>query len=141
MKQYFKEGQTVYHAEHGVGKITKMLNNDHYLFPLIVTFYNCTRSFTYDGREYDSEDITLSQNPIPKIKNTPLVEKYIPFEPSDVENIVGKLIRSKLSKNILLITGYDVKDQVFFVGNTIQNFGELFDYCEFLDGSPCGKLK
>lgn len=72
-----------------------------------------------------------------RIKQKP---KYISFDFSDAESLIGKVIKSKNSKNIFLITGYDVSENYFIVGNTTQNFKTLFENCEFLDGSPCGKL-
>ena len=73
-----------------------------------------------------------------RVKKEP---EYQPFDFSDAESLIGKVIKSKNSKNIFLITGYDVSENYFIVGNTTQNFKTLFENCEFLDGSPCGKLK
>lgn len=67
--------------------------------------------------------------------------EYIPFDFSDAELLIGRTVKSKHSKNIFLITGYDISEKYFIVGNTTQTFYQLFNDCTFLDDSPCGKLK
>lgn len=73
-----------------------------------------------------------------RIKQEP---EYIPFDFTDAESLIGKVVKSKHSKNIFLITGYDISEKYFIVGNTTQTFYQLFNDCTFLDDSPCGKLK
>jgi hypothetical protein len=73
-----------------------------------------------------------------RIKQEP---EYIPFDFSDAESLIGKVVKSKHSGNIFLISGYDSSEDYFIVGNTTQTFYQLFNDCTFLDGSPCGKLK
>ena len=73
-----------------------------------------------------------------RIKQEP---EYILFDFSDAELLIGRTVKSKHSKNIFLITGYDISEKYFIVGNTTQTFYQLFNDCTFLDGSICGKLK
>ena len=73
MEKYFKVGQTVYCAFYGEG-VVKSINPDK-RYPLEVQFFGENQYYTLDGRVYSNAEITLSQNPIPRIVNVPLVEE------------------------------------------------------------------
>lgn len=63
--------------------------------------------------------------------------KYVPFDYSDAEFLIGKAIKSKREKKIRLITNIDV--QYVFTHRWMSYYKLLQDYI-FLDGTPCGKL-
>lgn len=66
-------------------------------------------------------------------------KEYIPFDFSDAEQLVGKLVKVKGGDSIYIIlfcTNFDVG-----VGTRRESYFNLFDKCTFLDGTPCGKLK
>ena len=67
-----------------------------------------------------------------RIKQEP---EYQPFDFSDAESLIGKVVKSKKGHGFQMIT----KVTPSFVNDI--HFQYLFDECEFLDGSPCGKLK
>lgn len=71
--KYFEIGQTVYHQGLGEGKVKHYYSQG--VCPVIVEFNRlvvCT--FTEDGKMFIDGPITLSQNPIPPIVNTPINE-------------------------------------------------------------------
>ena len=73
MKQtYFKLNQTVFSAKYGEGKVVGIKKNFEY--PICVHFGHDEREarYTYDGKLYTHHPVTLSQNPIVEIMNTPL---------------------------------------------------------------------
>ncbi|MEN6487345.1 MAG: hypothetical protein ABFD66_00440 [Smithella sp.] len=70
-----------------------------------------------------------------RIKPAP---KYVSFEPSDI--LIGKHVRSKTSPDIIHVITSQNNDSVYLGGRLCSRW-ELFIEYEFLDGSPCGKLK
>lgn len=74
MQTYFEVGQTVYSPTWGEGIVKEISNSLSY--PIVVDFSNQTIrvSFTLEGRRLKDEEITLSQNPIPPIINTPIIK-------------------------------------------------------------------
>jgi len=81
--KYFEVGQTVWHYEHGEGKVISLgkydsLDKDR---PIIVMFEHKYVDFTEDGRRRDGGPIVLSQKPVnfPPIIN----EELNPFKKGD----------------------------------------------------------
>lgn len=72
--------------------------------------------------------------------------KYVPFEWKDGEELRGKQVRSKWSKNIeeTIKTLYLDENGVFKItfekSRRYITAQKLLDSYEFIDGSPCGKL-
>jgi hypothetical protein len=90
--KYFKLNQTVYNRKYGKGIVIGVENTTPY--PIKVEFKSTTISFTEDGREYERQHISLSQNPIPEIVNKPIEEDtYKPFTLED--DLLGMLVISK----------------------------------------------
>lgn len=71
-----------------------------------------------------------------RIKPSP---EYIPFDFSDARELIGKIITTKMRRSYYLITSVDVAGVVF--GGHYNDYVVMFDDYQFLDGSPCGKLK
>ena len=69
-----------------------------------------------------------------RVKSTP---EYIPFDFTDAEFLIGKVIKCK--SEIQVITQLN-KDYVF-AGRGQMYYSRLLEKYTFLDGSPCGKLK
>lgn len=65
-------------------------------------------------------------------------EEIIPMDFSDAERLIGKVIRVRQNSNHLLITG--CKYTCVTAGNYTFGYNHLLEHCEFLDGSPIGKL-
>lgn len=65
-------------------------------------------------------------------------EEIIPMDFSDAERLIGKVIKNKDSNSASIIVS-TLRDAVY-VGNFATSYEALFEYYEFLDGSPIGKL-
>ena len=136
--KYFEENQTVYHYEYGIGTVYKIDEDDYY--PIKVKFPPCTQiSFTYDGRQYTNEDITLSQHPIQivKIVNKPLEDEYIPFTFED--DLLSKYIEHKKDRRKGIVT-YQGHAGVY-TGDTFISYKDLLNHWQFIDKKTCGKLQ
>lgn len=73
-----------------------------------------------------------------RIKPTP---ELIPFDFSDAEMFVGKLVRKKDFSVICNVSSVDDDGRVFLGFNVYCDLVEFFNKFTFLDGSPCGKIK
>lgn len=136
--KYFKLDQIVYHFIHGKGVVVDISNCEEY--PIIVEFSNNNRvSFTNEGRQYQHQKVTLSQNPIPEIVNIPLEGEYVPFTFEDKELLKGKWIKHKRDSSHILINY--ISDTTVGIDGSYYTYEELFRDFEFVDGKPCGKLK
>ncbi len=65
--------------------------------------------------------------------------KYIPFDFSDAEKLVGKIVKTKSDFVATIVSVYI--DDVVIIGNVQYTLKTLFESFTFLDGSTCGKLK
>lgn len=65
--------------------------------------------------------------------------KYVPFDFSDAEKLIGRSIKSKTSNNIVLITAVNKENIVR--GCKYITYDVLLNDYTFLDGSKCGKIK
>lgn len=65
--------------------------------------------------------------------------KYIPFDFSDAEFLIGKIVKSKDGSVVSMIVGVGNASGVC-VGDVDYDFNELLDTYTFLDGTPCGKI-
>lgn len=65
-------------------------------------------------------------------------EEIIPMDFSDAERLIGKTIRVRRNSDLLLITSCEHNNVV--AGAYGYSYKDLLNYCEFLDGSPIGKL-
>ena len=71
-----------------------------------------------------------------RIKEEP---KYIPFDFSDAQKLIGKIIIKDDSTSVLhMIVSIDDDGVVFYDDHF--SFKELFELYKFLNGSICGKL-
>lgn len=71
-------------------------------------------------------------------------QEYIPFDYSDAEYLIGKVVKSKDNKEISMIISFDLDNSDLLqitLGSSFISFYDLFQDYTFLDGSPCGKLK
>lgn len=74
-----------------------------------------------------------------RVKEDPPEPEYVPFDFSDCDILIGKMITTKNKKVLKVING--VSEQGVDAGNTFIYFSSLFVSYTFLDGKPCGKLK
>lgn len=65
--------------------------------------------------------------------------EYVPFDFSDAEYLIGKVVVPKDKKNITMILA--VNNGLILTGYTWRDYKTLFDDYTFLDGSICGKIK
>lgn len=65
------------------------------------------------------------------------MENYREFNNTELEQLVGKAVRHKKSKNIYLIIVLQ-KDLIVLGDATTLYSKSLLKYFEFLDGTPCG---
>jgi hypothetical protein len=63
--------------------------------------------------------------------------KYVPFDFSDAEKLIGKAVKFDHSELVQLITSVQ-KHHVYL--DRWTKFKDLFENFTFLDGSKCGKL-
>lgn len=73
-----------------------------------------------------------------RIKQEP---KYKPFDFSDAESLIGKIVKSKNGDYIGLIVCAYENNNFIVIGESRVGYNKLFIDFTFLDGSPCGKLK
>lgn len=71
-----------------------------------------------------------------RIKPSP---EYVPFDFNDAEKLIGKIITTASKAEFHLITSVEPTGVRFNKGH--YHFIVLLDDYQFLDGSPCGKLK
>ena len=57
MKTVFKVGDKVFDARYGWGEVSN-IDNDKDLYPIYVTFNQCTGYYTWDGRDHDADNLT-----------------------------------------------------------------------------------
>lgn len=67
------------------------------------------------------------------------VPEYIPFDFTDAEFLIGKVVKSKYANWTCMITA--CTGDRCYTGGIEYLYGELLHTFTFLDGSPCGKLK
>jgi hypothetical protein len=132
---YFKLYQIVYHPIYGEGVIT----NVNYIetHPILVKFKEGEEvSFTKDGRPYLGDKITLSQNSIPEIVNTPIKDTYVPFTYEN--NLLNMQVITKDKSCKGVITYQD--EYKIVIGNCYETYKALLKDYTFIDGKICGKL-
>lgn len=68
--------------------------------------------------------------------------KYIPFDISDAEKLIGKVVKRKGTYvlRVILEIRNSVTFQICMGKDHETNFKSLFELYTFLDGTPCGKL-
>jgi hypothetical protein len=71
-----------------------------------------------------------------RIKPAP---ECIPFDFSDAEFLIGKMVKAKVADFVCMITACNMPYCIS--GDTVYMYGELLSNFTFLDESPCGKLK
>jgi hypothetical protein len=131
---YFKLNQKVYHSTYGKGVVVNVENTSPY--PIVVEFEFNTISFTKDGKQFETAIITLSQNPIPEIVNTPIKDTYIPFTYEN--NLLNMQVITKDKSCKGVITYQD--EYKIVIGNYYETYKVLLKDYTFIDGKPCGKL-
>lgn len=65
--------------------------------------------------------------------------EYVPFDFSDAEMVVGKVIKN--NSNTLKFLVYGAENEGVLIDNRSLCYKALLNNYKFLDGSPCGKLK
>jgi hypothetical protein len=131
---YFKLNQTVYHPIYGKGVVLNIENTSFY--SIVVKFDSHTISFTKDGKQFETALITLSQNPIPEIVNTPIKDTYVPFTYEN--NLLNMQVITKDKSCKGVITYQD--EYKIAIGNCYETYKVLMKDYTFIDGKPCGKL-
>ena len=63
--------------------------------------------------------------------------EYVPFDFSDAEKLIGKIVRNKHIQEIKMIVG--LTDTGIVLSRQWYHFQSVLDDYTFLDGSPCGK--
>lgn len=66
-------------------------------------------------------------------------QEYVPFDFSDAESLIGRIVKFKNGRIIGIVTAVD--EFYSFIGNTPIKYDYLFDNYTCMDGTPCGKLK
>lgn len=66
--------------------------------------------------------------------------EYVPFDFSDGQKILLKIVSKGCPKFIGIISGLD-DDGILIAGNVFVTYEDLLMDWKFSDGSPCGKLK
>lgn len=64
--------------------------------------------------------------------------ELVPFDFSDAEFLIGKVIKHKTTNSLDIINTVSV---VGMFAYSTMSYEGLLEYYTFLDGSPCGKLK
>lgn len=109
----------------------------------VICVHNSTEVGYYDGSTFIVDSMPKGKWRIPK------EPEYIPFTYDDYEQLIGKAIKtkstSKDNKGVYLINrvyfSTDITHPIQIGTNWNISFEYLFKNCEFLDGTPCGKLK
>ena len=65
--------------------------------------------------------------------------EYVPFDFTDAEFLIGKVVKHKDLKEVDLILGVTVHSVCLSI--SCISFEDLLKNYTFLDGTPCGKLK
>lgn len=65
-------------------------------------------------------------------------EEIIPMDFSDAERLIGKVIRVRIDSSLRLIESCELTN--VSAGGYRYSYKDLLNNCEFLDGSPIGKL-
>lgn len=66
-------------------------------------------------------------------------QQYIPFDFTDADDIIGRVVRNKQHKCLSIIT--NVFEMSVSVGGARVSYSDFLNDYEFSDGEPCGKLK
>ena len=69
---YFYVGQTVYSPNYGKGVVHSIVKNTDY--PIIVDFKETRNAYTFDGRLYEYQNISLFQQPLNLPTNKPIIK-------------------------------------------------------------------
>lgn len=91
--------------------------------------------FEKTGEWYDVQEPLFYENKKYRVKPK---EEIIPMDFSDAERLIGKVIRVRQDSNHLLITGCEYA--CVTAGGYSFDYDHILKHCEFLDGSPIGKL-
>ncbi len=83
------------------------------------------------------EDITGEPIWNGDVKYLRIKPEYVPFDYSDAEFLIGKMV--KLKNSVVGIITAVYCDESVIVGNVPYTFKELFNDFTFFDGSVCGK--
>lgn len=94
----------------------------------IQVFFNNNWNVITNPGWYDHQEYRVKPDPI-----------IIPFQYKDKEELRGRWIKNKDSKNEEMITLFSYKhvNKEFRINNMLNT--QILKYFEFLDGSPCGK--
>lgn len=87
------------------------------------TRFPCEPNWNWDDLDY-------------RIKQEP---EYIPFDFTDAEQLIGKIVRYKSTHSLSVITNVNPKNVTS--SGTVIKYEDLFNNYEFTDGSICGKIK
>jgi hypothetical protein len=82
------------------------------------------------------------ENPIFDLKSEYRIKeepKYVPFDFSDAEKLIGSVVKLKDRNLVIQITG--VKDEGVIRGQMHVSYDLLLEDYTFLDGSVCGKIQ
>lgn len=140
--RYFKIGDRVLSKTHGMGVVVNTKEVINSLYPIYVSFDGgrYKRVFSIDGKEDINKEIDLYQlDAITFNENKPIQDEYVPYDFSDAENLIGKVIKHKQTSSLSLITNVNTK--WITSSRSGITYLQLLDNYEFPDGSICGKLK
>jgi predicted dithiol-disulfide oxidoreductase (DUF899 family) len=87
-----------------------------------------------EGEWVDYDDPTFLEIYNYRIKPQP---KLIPFDFSDAEMLIGRMIKSKDGKIVSVIT--DLTNIYIWLSNDCKTYNQLLSDYTFLDGTPCGQ--
>lgn len=140
--KYFKEGDKVLSKTYGMGIVVNTKEKyDNEIFPVGVQFdIGAVRWFTLEGRFIPDTEIDLYQlDAVSFNENKPIQDEYVPFDFSDADNLIGKIIKHKDTSSLSLIT--NVCKKGISASRSGITYQQLLDNYEFQDGSICGKIK
>ena len=66
-------------------------------------------------------------------------QKLVPFDFSDAEKIIDKIVRMKGTSRVGVIVA--LENDIVEVGSTWMRYSQLLDEFNFINGSPCGKTE
>jgi hypothetical protein len=82
----------------------------------------------------DIKDVSFDEKTDYRIKPQP---QLIPFDFSDAEMLIGRMVKSKDGKIFSVIT--DLTHNTVWMSNACKNYDELLSDYTFLNGTPCGQ--
>ena len=110
-KEIFKVGDTVYHFDHGKGRVVSVHKNNN--FPVRVDFDRAVRSFTRDGRQMVDYPPTLSFTPYDLVNGGLSQERPLP----DIEVDTLVYVRDGEDWNMRYFSHFGEDGKIYCFGN------------------------